>query len=118
MSKKRFPSARKLKKEAEPVVVDYKVKLIADAEEAVALLNAYGSGGERTHVPFRPYQDTHLALKSLAIDLEASKKVRVTVHDLLIEATNLLFKKYAINHTAKRPCRSPKQKKAAPKKMA
>jgi hypothetical protein len=86
-------------------------QLFKDGDQAVQVMSDFGSGGERKHLPFRPYSDTHDALMRLALDLTNKTGGTVKAHDLLIEAVNMVFKKYHVDHVAQRPCRSSKVQK-------
>lgn len=91
----------------------WQLKLQSDANQALDVMSDYGSGDERKHLPFRPYADTHEALMRLALDLTNKQGTTVKAHDLLIEAVNMLFKKYKVNHVARRPHRSAKSSNSA-----
>lgn len=90
-------------------------QLLKDGDQAVQIMSDFGSGGERKHLPFRPYSDTHDALMRLALDLTNKTGTTVKAHDLLIEAVNMVFQKYHVDHVAQRPCRSSKTQKAKAK---
>lgn len=87
---------------------DHREIIRKDAQEAVSALAENGTGEERKNIPFRPYEDTRLAMVRLAADLTEQRGELVKVHDIMIEAMNDYFKKHNVNHVAKRPTRKKK----------
>ncbi|WP_273860734.1 hypothetical protein [Photobacterium sp. GSS17] len=90
------------------VIGGHKELLQRDAAEAVSALAENGTGDERKNIPFRPYEETRLAMVRLAADLTEQRGELVKVHDIMIEAMNDYFKKHNVNHVAKRPTRKKK----------